>query len=254
MTRHAGAQAQGRRLAKPPHGGAQVAAPLGLGPVAARMAIGDALLARFKQAVALHLASLPAGTPAALAQVLDALALLSPHAEAVPLLESLLAWRLVAVRCVLLCFPGTCLLPAHPPHSLPLLSEVSAASDGGRKWLAEVDAAFWEAVSRLVASDDRPAPPPAHVSEALEALAFDVLLTLTSDSEAVERVARVLGHLSARRVPALTARLVAQLEARLKVDSSSARDQVAVLCRGLRHMRLSVRAFRGVARQPPSPR
>ena len=79
------------------------------------MAIGDALLARFKQAVALHLASLPAGTPAALAQVLDALALLSPHAEAVPLLESLLAWRLVAVRCVLLCFPGTCLLPTHPP-------------------------------------------------------------------------------------------------------------------------------------------
>ena len=217
------------------------------------MAIGDALLARFKQAVALHLASLPAGTPAALAQVLDALALLSPHAEAVPLLESLLAWRLVAVRCVLLCFPGTCLLPIHP-LLLPLLSEVSAASDGGRKRLAEVDAAFWEAVSRLVASDDRPAPPPAHVSEALEALAFDVLLTLTSDSEAVERVARVLGHLSARRVPALTARLVAQLEARLKVDSSSARDQVAVLCRGLRHMRLSVRAFRGVARQPPSPR
>jgi hypothetical protein len=116
-----------------------------------------------------------------------------------------------------------------------------------------VDAAFWEAVSRLVASDDRPAPPPAHVSEALEALAFDVLLTLTSDAEAVERVSRVLGHLSARRVPALTARLVAQLEARLKVDSSSARDQVAVLCRGLRHMRLSVRAFRRCceAARPP---
>ena len=206
------------------------------------MAIGDALLARFKQAVALHLASLPAGTPAALAQVLDALALLSPHAEAVPLLESLLAWRLVAVRCVN--SASRARAANSPPLVLPPLlqrREVSATSDGGKKRLAEVDAAFWEAVSRLVASDDRPAPPPAHVSEALEALAFDVLLTLTSDTDAVDRVSRVLGHLSARRVPSLTTRLVAQLEARLKVDSSAARDQVAVLCRGLRHMRLSVR-------------
>jgi hypothetical protein len=108
--------------AQPPHGGVQVA-HLGLGHIV-RMAIGDALLARFKQAVALHLASLPAGTPAALAQVLDALALLSPHAEAVPLLESLLAWRLVAVRCVLLCFPGRCLLPAHP---------LAAVGQGGQR-------------------------------------------------------------------------------------------------------------------------
>jgi len=64
------------------------------------MAIGDALLARFKHAVALHVAALPAGSVAALAQVLDALTLLSPHAEAAPLLESLLAWRLGALRCV----------------------------------------------------------------------------------------------------------------------------------------------------------
>ena len=66
----------------------------------AGMGIGDALLARFKQAAAAHVASLPTGSPVALAQVLDALSLLSLHAEGVPLLESLLAWRLVALRCV----------------------------------------------------------------------------------------------------------------------------------------------------------
>jgi hypothetical protein len=68
------------------------------------MAIGDVLLARFKHAVSLQLAAAP-GTPreapaASLAPVLEALALLAPHADAAPLLESLLAWRLGALRCV----------------------------------------------------------------------------------------------------------------------------------------------------------
>ena len=63
-------------------------------------AIGDALLGRFKQAVAQHVAALPAGSYASLAEALVALGLLSQHAEATPLLESLLAWRLGALRCV----------------------------------------------------------------------------------------------------------------------------------------------------------
>jgi len=80
------------------------------------MGIGDALLARFKQAVALHVAALPSGTPAALSPVLDALALLSPHAEAVPLLESLLAWRLAAVRYGQ---PAVCFLCVPLSHHVP---------------------------------------------------------------------------------------------------------------------------------------
>jgi hypothetical protein len=66
------------------------------------MAIGDVLLARFKHAVALQLAALPGGSrdASALPQVLEALSLLAAHAEAAPLLESLLAWRLGALRCV----------------------------------------------------------------------------------------------------------------------------------------------------------
>jgi hypothetical protein len=93
------------------------------------MGIGDALLARFKQAVALHVAALPSGTPAALAQVLDALALLSPHAEAVPLLESLLAWRLAALRyggCLLLVSPSFTPRPAET-RLLALRTPVASA-------------------------------------------------------------------------------------------------------------------------------
>jgi hypothetical protein len=69
------------------------------------MAIGDVLLARFKHAVALQLAA-PAGSArdaSALPQVLEALSLLAAHAEAAPLLESLLAWRLGALRCAARC-------------------------------------------------------------------------------------------------------------------------------------------------------
>lgn len=88
------------------------------------MGIGDALLARFKQAVALHLAALPAGTPAALAQVLDALALLSAHAEAMPLLESLLAWRLTAVRYVQRAVVSPFVLAgAHAPTPVCLVTQ-----------------------------------------------------------------------------------------------------------------------------------
>ena len=80
------------------------------------------------------------------------------------------------------------------------------------------------------------------MSEALEALAFDVLLSLASDTAAIDRVCRVLGQLSRRRVPALTNRLATELEGRIKLDASSAREQVACLCRGLTRLRLSVRA------------
>jgi hypothetical protein len=127
-------------------------------------------------------------------------------------------------------------------HTTSRRDATSGAADASRKRVAEVDAAFWEAVSRLVASDEGPAPPPAHVSEALEALAFDVLLSLASDTAAIDRVCRVLGQLSRRRVPALTNRLATELEGRIKLDASSAREQVACLCRGLTRLRLSVRA------------
>ena len=62
------------------------------------MALGDVLLARFKHAVA---QSLPpsSGNTAAVAQALDALALLAARADAAPLLESLLAWRAAALGC-----------------------------------------------------------------------------------------------------------------------------------------------------------
>ena len=63
------------------------------------MALGDVLLARFKHAVAQSL--LPSGAAGEVTQALDALTLLAAHADAAPLLESLLAWRAAAVGCVL---------------------------------------------------------------------------------------------------------------------------------------------------------
>jgi hypothetical protein len=66
------------------------------------MPLGDVLLARFKHAVA---QSLPpnSGGAAAVTQALDALALLAAHADAAPLLESLLAWRAAALGCAASC-------------------------------------------------------------------------------------------------------------------------------------------------------
>lgn len=152
------------------------------------MAIGDALLARFKHAVTQQ--SSPAASAVGAAQlslVLDALSLLAPHAEAAPLLESLLAWR------------------------------SSASPSGGRGGLLET--AFWEAVCRLAG----PHPPPAHVAEAVEALAVDALLQgdTPGGAEAAERAARALGLLSPRRFDAIAARFIAELEARLKSDASA---------------------------------
>ena len=93
-------------------------------PYSPPAAIGDALLARFKQAVAQHVGSLPTGAHAALSQALNALGLLSQYADATPLLESLLAWRLGALRCVFLpCTPFLCSLTlsttARRPQGAP---------------------------------------------------------------------------------------------------------------------------------------
>jgi len=147
----------------------------------------------------------------------------------------------------------------HPPASpceltsWPCSEAATGANDAARsRRVSVVEAAFWEAVSRLAgeAAEER-APPPAHVSEALEALAFEALLC-TPEGDAAERVARALGLLSRRRFAAVTARFLAELEARLRVDSNATRDQVAQLCRGLRFLHLPVCGPGAVACRPPT--
>jgi hypothetical protein len=153
--------------------------------------------------------------------------------------------------------------------ALRACSEVAAAAASGgsesARWRSgAVEGAFWEAVCALSGEAEGRAPP-AHVAEALEALAFDALLappdalaasTLAASAAAPlapappapawegERVARALGLLSRRRFAAVTARFLRELEARVRADSSAARAEVAALCRGLRHLHLPVSPLR----------
>jgi hypothetical protein len=120
-------------------------------------------------------------------------------------------------------------------------------ADGAKRRAGAVESAFWEAVCAL-AGEGR--APPAHVAEALEALAFEALLAQPEPppgappgahaSEEGARVARALGALSRRRFDAVTRRFLAELEARTRQDAHAARVEVAHLCRGLRHLHLPV--------------
>jgi len=191
-------------------------------------AIGDALLARYKQAVAAHVAALPSGAPSALSEALVALGLLAQHAEAAPLLETLVAWRLGALR-----------------------EAAAGSSESARRRTAAVESAFWSSVCSLAPASPAPpgCAPPVHVSEALEALAFEALLA-GPEAEAAELLARALGGLAQLpgRLAALTQRFGEALEARVRVDTPAAREQarrsrshpapltpsqVVALCRGL---------------------
>jgi len=204
-----------------------------------RVAIGDALLARFKKAVALHVAALPAGDAAALAAALDALALLSSHPEATPLLESLLAWRLNALR-----------------------EATTGSAESARRRVLAVETAFWEAVSRLLQPEGAlEAPslrlaPPLHVCEALEALAFEALLASPPpDSGACERLGRAVGSLSllpARLLP-LSQRFFDALDVRQRMDSAPAREQAREEQRLLRSPRLTPLCAGGRALQGAAP-
>ena len=211
------------------------------------MALGDVLLARFKHAVA---QSLPpsSGNAAAVAQALDALALLAAHAEAAPLLESLLAWRATALGCGrAVCEPGAA--NAHTPRRRD--------AGGDERRVVVLEAAFWDAVVSLTCEGESAArPPPAHVSEALEGLAFDALFAAAAlppaeDGAAsplaaaaharAEAAARAFGRLSLRRFEPVSARLLQELEARLRVDTAAARAEISELAGALRYMHLPVR-------------
>ena len=122
-----------------------------------------------------------------------------------------------------------------------------------------LETAFWEAVVALT-SERKSAtrPPPTHVSEALEALAFDALFAAAA-LPAVEggaaspltaavrprtlAAARALGRLSQLRFEAVTGRLLHELECRLRVDTPAARAEVTELAGALTHLHLPVRAF-----------
>jgi len=211
------------------------------------MALGDVLLARFKHAVA---QSLPpaSGNSAAVAQALDALALLAAHAEAAPLLESLLAWRATALGCG----RSTGLAVAVRP----LTPRCRDAGEDERR-VVMVEAAFWDAVVALTCEGESAArPPPVHVSEALEGLAFEALLAAaalppaedgtvspisTAAHARAEAAARAFGRLSLRRFEPVCARLLQELEARLRLDTAAARAEMAALAGALRCMHLPVR-------------
>ena len=220
------------------------------------MALGDVLLARFKHAVAQSLPPASCNT-AAVAEALDALALLAAHAEAAPLLESLLAWRTTALGC------GRFACEAVAAALTPCCRD--AGEDDRR--VVMLEAAFWDAVVALICEGESAGrPPPAHVSEALEGLAFDALLAAAAlppaeDGTAsplstvaharAEAAARAFGRLSLRRFEPVSARLLQELEARLRFDTSVARAEMAALAGALRCMHLPVRkSFTHVALSP----
>ena len=128
---------------------------------------------------------------------------------------------------------------------------------GDERRVVMLEAAFWDAVVALTCEGESATrPPPAHVSEALEGLAFDALfaaaaLPPTEDGAAsplttaaharAEAAARAFGRLSLRRFEPVSTRLLQELEARLRVDTSAARAEMAELAGALRHMHLPVR-------------
>jgi hypothetical protein len=79
------------------------------------------------------------------------------------------------------------------------------------------------------------------VSEALEALAFVALFAAADDGSRAAAAARALGRLSQRRYEAVFARVLQELDARLRVDTPTARSEVSTLAGALKYLHLPVR-------------
>ncbi|KAK9839278.1 hypothetical protein WJX81_005497 [Elliptochloris bilobata] len=160
-------------------------------------------------------------------RVLDGLHLVARHA-ATGLLDALLQWR---------------------KENLNLAARSGAEPVILRKRLA-VETVFLEASVRLVDGDSSGLSE--RQADALERLAFDWILNAEKYVEpkfaelvrAREKVARLcgvlLGSLSVTRLTPISARFFQELEARLRVDATPARQELLQLCEGMRWLRLPV--------------
>ena len=143
---------------------------------------------------------------------------------------------------------------------------------GNDRRLFMLETAFWEAVAALTSEGDSATRPPpcvptdgcrsfccscmtsalltrscrAHVSEALEALAFEALFAAADDGPRAAAAARALGRLSQRRYNAIFARVLHELDSRLRVDTPTARLEVSGLAGALEYLHLPVRWHFGV--------
>ncbi|KAK9829934.1 hypothetical protein WJX72_008722 [[Myrmecia] bisecta] len=195
--------------------------------------VADTLLLQFKALAKLRLdAASPqdrgeAGGEPVYEKVLAGLHLVACQA-ATPLLDALLNWR---------------------KESLAQAARAGLEAMVLRKRLA-VEKVFLETSSQLVGPGtsgltDRQ-------SDALERLAFDWILNAekyveskhTDLSRAREKVtslaAEIIGALSRTRLAPISARFFKELEARLRVDASAARQEILQMCEGMRHVRLQV--------------
>ncbi|EIE19264.1 hypothetical protein COCSUDRAFT_48883 [Coccomyxa subellipsoidea C-169] len=157
-------------------------------------------------------------------KVLAGLHLVSRYA-AIPLLDSLLTWRKESLKAA-----------ARAPELVVL-----------RKRLA-VEAVFLEATLQLVAPESSPLSD--GQANAVEILVFDWVLHAEKfvDSKhsellkARERVtklcAEIIGALSRTRLVAISNRFFKELEQRLRVDASSARQEILQMCEGMHCIRL----------------
>ncbi|KAL0053523.1 hypothetical protein WJX82_006983 [Trebouxia sp. C0006] len=160
-------------------------------------------------------------------KVLNGLNLVAQHA-AMPLLDALLAWRKDA--------------------------ESQAQRLGGelvvlRKKLA-VEAVFLEASHQLVGPGSSGLS--GRQAEALERLAFDWALNAETYVEpkfsdlirAREKVtclgADITGAMAKTRLPVITARFLKELEARIRLDASAARQEILQMCEGMKRITLPV--------------
>ncbi|CAL8468215.1 g7754 [Coccomyxa elongata] len=158
-------------------------------------------------------------------KVLAGLHLVSSYA-AIPLLDALLTWRKESLKAA-----------ARAPELVVL-----------RKRLA-VETVFLEATLQLVAPESSPLSD--GQANAVEILVFDWVLHAEKfvDSKhsellkARERVtklcAEIIGALSRTRLVAITNRFLKELDQRLRVDASSARQEILQMCEGMHYIRLS---------------